>query len=221
MSSRSYNNFLRTLKTFFGYAKKRRWISKELDLIEGIQTRKEILKPVEIFGPDEVEKLLVACNSELSPCLALVAFAGVRMEEILRMTWEDVYRRKGFIEIEAQKAKTARRRLVPISPNLADWLAVSDKSHGALWPWSKAYLFEVIPNVAKTASVRWKRNALRHSFISYRLALTQNKNQVAEEAGNSPRMIDIHYRELVTPDQAKEWFGVYPSKTLPIEMEAA
>jgi hypothetical protein len=32
------------------------------------------------------------------------------------MTWEDVYRRKGFVEIEAQKAKTARRRLVPMGP---------------------------------------------------------------------------------------------------------
>jgi integrase len=217
LAPRSYNNFLRTLKTFLGYAKTRRWISKELDLTEGMTPRKEILKPVEIFEPSEVEKLLIACNTELSACLALAAFAGVRMEEILRMTWEDVYRRKGFVEIEAQKAKTARRRLVPISPNLANWLALSDAPKGPLWPWSKAYLFEAIPNAAKSADVRWKRNALRHSFISYRLAITQNKNQVAEEAGNSSRMIDSHYRELVTPEQAKAWFEVFPPIPVPIE----
>ena len=133
------------------------------------------------------------------------------MEEILRMTWEDVYRRKGFVEIEAQKAKTARRRLVPISSNLTDWLALAGKTNGRLWPWSKAYLFEAIPNAARVADINWKRNALRHSFISYRLALTQNKHQVAEEAGNSPRMIDAHYRELVTPEQAENWFNVQPN----------
>ena len=210
-AARSYNNFIRTLKTFFGYSQTRGWISKQLDLLEGIEDRKETQKPVEIFEPWEMQELLAACAPELAACLALAGFAGVRMEEILRMTWEDVYRRKGFVEIEAQKAKTARRRLVPISPNLADWLAVAGKTKGRLWPWSKAYLFEAIPNAAREAEIRWKRNALRHSFISYRLALTQNKHQVAEEAGNSPRMIDSHYRELVTPEQAQEWFNVFPS----------
>ena len=35
----------------------------------------------------------------------------------------------------------------------------------------------------------WKHNALRHSFISYRVAQTQNVAQVALEAGNSPRVV--------------------------------
>lgn len=54
----------------------------------------------------------------------------------------------------------------------------------------------------------WKRNGLRHSFISYRVAETQNVAQVALEAGNSPQMIFKHYRELVTPKAAKEWFSI-------------
>ena len=49
----------------------------------------------------------------------------------------------------------------------------------------------------------WKHNALRHSFISYRVAQTQNVAQVALEAGNSPGMIFKHYHELVRPDAAK------------------
>lgn len=56
----------------------------------------------------------------------------------------------------------------------------------------------------------WKHNALRHSFISYRVAQTQNVAQVALEAGNSPQMIFHHYRELVQPNQAKAWFGIAP-----------
>jgi hypothetical protein len=54
----------------------------------------------------------------------------------------------------------------------------------------------------------WKHNALRHSFISYRVADIQNVAQVALEAGNSPQMIFKHYRELVRPAEAKAWFGL-------------
>ena len=56
---------------------------------------------------------------------------------------------------------------------------------------------------AKFKPVKWKKNALRHSFISYRVADTQNVAQVALEAGNSPAIIFAHYRELVRPAEAK------------------
>ena len=57
----------------------------------------------------------------------------------------------------------------------------------------------------------WKHNALRHSFISYRVAQIQNVAQVALEAGNSPRMVFSNYRELVRPVDAEKWFGVTPA----------
>ena len=71
-----------------------------------------------------------------------------------------------------------------------------------------------VPPGAETAEIEgwepfaWKHNALRHSFISYRLAAVQNTAQVALEAGNSPQMIFRHYRELVRPVEAEKWFGV-------------
>ena len=57
----------------------------------------------------------------------------------------------------------------------------------------------------------WKHNALRHSFISYRVAETQDVAKVSLEAGNSPQMIFKHYRELVRPDAAKAWFALMPA----------
>lgn len=56
----------------------------------------------------------------------------------------------------------------------------------------------------------WKHNALRHSFISYRVAETQDVAKVSLEAGNSPQMIFKHYRELVQPKEAKAWFAIAP-----------
>ncbi len=57
---------------------------------------------------------------------------------------------------------------------------------------------------ADVTEFRWKHNAPRRSFISYRVA------QVALEAGNSPQMILRHYRELVRPMHAAKWFSIVP-----------
>jgi hypothetical protein len=65
---------------------------------------------------------------------------------------------------------------------------------------------------ADTAKIKWKQNALRHSFISYRLAEIQDVNRVALEAGNSSQMIFRHYRELATPQQARTWFAITPEQ---------
>ena len=56
----------------------------------------------------------------------------------------------------------------------------------------------------------WRQNALRHSFISYRVALTGDVARTALEAGNSPKMIFRHYREIVDEEAAKAWFAITP-----------
>jgi integrase len=210
LSPRSYNNFLRTMRTFLTFAQNHGWLSKEVDLLARVEKRSEKRAPVEIFTPSEITALLKSASRELVPCFALAAFAGLRAEEILRLDWADVQRRTGFIEVAAHKAKTAARRIVSISDNLACWLAIAPCNAERVWQHSKAYFFEAIRNAASDAKIKWKHNALRHSFISYRLAEIQDVNRVALEAGNSPQMIFRHYRELATPEQARTWFSIVP-----------
>ncbi len=62
----------------------------------------------------------------------------------------------------------------------------------------------------KTVEFVWKPNALRHSYASYRLAEIKDAARVALEMGNSPSMLFRNYRELVTEEQAKQWFSVMP-----------
>ena len=49
-----------------------------------------------------------------------------------------------------------------------------------------------------------------HSYISYRVAQTQNVAQTALEAGNTPKIIFSNYRELVKPADAVKWFAIEP-----------
>jgi integrase len=186
LSPRSHNNFLRALRTFFKFAQKHGWLSKEIDLLERVEGRTEKRTPVEIFTPPELAAILGSASQEVAPCIALAAFAGLRSAEILRLDWSDTERRPGFVEVGADKAKTATRRIVPLSDNLAQWLAIAPRNGDRIWPHSKDRFFKAMIRAARKAEMAWKQNALRHSFISYRLAEIQDVNRVALEAGNSP-----------------------------------
>jgi integrase len=187
-------------------------LSKEAGLIARVEKRREKPTPVTIFTPPELAALLKHASASVVPCVALSAFAGLRAEEIMRLDWQDVERRPGFIEVAAHKAKTATRRIVPVSDNLAQCLAIAPRNGERVWPNSKPWYFEALRNAADNAGVKWKTNALRHSFISYRLAEIQDVNRVALEAGNSPQLIFRHYRELATPQQARTWFAIAPEQ---------
>lgn len=223
LSACSHNNFHRTLRTFFAFSQKRGWLSKETDLLSCVEKRSEKRFPVEVFTPSQLGALLENASPHLAPAIALSAFAGLRSEEILRLEWSDIERRPGFIEVAAHKAKTATRRIVPITGNLARWLAAAPRSCTRVWPHSKDPFFKAMRKAADSAKITWKHNVLRHSFISYRLALVQDVNRVALEAGTSPAMIFRHYRELATPEQAHTWFAIAPSVTpnvIPISVGA-
>jgi integrase len=211
LSSRSHNNFLRTLRTFFRFAQRHGWLSKEVDLLERVEKRSEKPTPVEIFTSKQLAEIFGNASPEIAPCIALSAFAGLRSAEILRLEWSDIERRPGFIEVAAHKAKTATRRIVPITENLALWLAIAPRDGSHVWPHTKDRFFKTMIRAARNAKIKWKQNALRHSWISYRLAEIQDVNRVALEAGNSPQVIFRHYRELATPVQAGTWFSIKPA----------
>jgi hypothetical protein len=67
-----------------------------------------------------------------------------------------------------------------------------------------------IAKVVKASGVKWKRNALRHSFGSYRMEQTKNEGQVALEMGNSPKIVKDHYFEIVDERAAREYWNIKP-----------
>ena len=74
--------------------------------------------------------------------------------------------------------------------------------------------------LGEKSGVGWRQNALRHSFASYRLAETPDAAKVALEMGNTPDKLFRHYRELVTPEAAKEWFAIMPPAEIDVTQVA-
>lgn len=224
---RTVKNFRSNASQLFKFAESRGYIARGENPVlqtEGIKNKSD--EAIEIYTPEEITRLLNAAPDWFKPVLALQAFAGLRSAEVARLDWQDINQAKGHIIVAAHKAKTASRRLVPIVPNLAEWLAPFAARKGKIFKHGRAYFHEVQREVAESTKieadkkhhvaavkpVEWKHNALRHSFISYRLAEIQDAAQVALEAGNSPAMIFGHYRELVTKEDAATWFAVAPKQ---------
>jgi integrase len=219
VTGRSRNNFRRAIGTLINFAVSRGYLVKGTVEIEDVAQAREDKGEIEIFRPEEMAAVLKIADERLIPFLAIGAFAGLRHAELQRLDWAEVRMDDGFIEVKANKAKTASRRLVPIQANLKRWLKPYRKASGHICDYVNTSnqidkLAELVDQKLKekdsTAAFTWKRNALRHSYISYRVAETQDVAKVSLEAGNSPQMIFQHYRELVRPEAAKAWFSIKP-----------
>ncbi len=207
-SAQGYSDFRNRIYQLFQFAVARGYASD--NPAAGLERLKVKRGAIEIYSPEEISKLLAASTPEFLPCVALGAFAGLRSAEVERMQWSDIDLAGRHITVGADQAKTGSRRIVPINDALAGWLADYAERKGLVWLGTHDAFYDCQQETATAAGVAWKANALRHSYISYRVADTQNVNQVALECGNSPAMIFKHYRELVKPDAAKKWFFIKP-----------
>jgi integrase len=143
--------------------------------------------------------------------LAIGAFAGLRDAEIKRLDWGEIDLTRGFIDVKAAKAKSARRRVVEMQPNLAEWLNPYSEMTGRLVPEGHRSTLEKVREAAKLTG--WRKNGLRHSFASYRLAAIHDAPRVAAELGHtSPAMLYNTYRDVVRPEDAKVYWKIAPKE---------
>jgi integrase len=210
---RARNNFRGSIITLFHFARKHGHLPKgQPTEADDIAKAKDFGAQIGILRPAELALILRQAPERIRLFLALGAFTGMRSSEILRLDWKDVNFERSFITISPEKAKTATRRLVPTQPNLMRWLAPYRKHTGAVFKTprdaGRAIAF------AKDCHVKWPNNALRHSYATYRLAVTADAARVALEMGNSPQKLMTNYRELADEKEGQEWFGIFPDQPL-------
>ena len=218
-SGRTKNNYRMALLTLFSYARDKKHLPRGEKTEAEFATRFDDKGgDIGIYTPEQFRTLLENIEDRFVPFIALGGFAGLRTIEILRLEWKDVWFDKGVIEVGKDKAKTATRRLAPIVPALEAWLKPRAKT-GPILPGIRdefhfTKLFKDATSKLLDAQgerlVTLVHNGLRHSFCSYRLAVTKSAAQVSLEAGNSPKMLFENYRELVTEKAAQEYFGILP-----------
>jgi integrase len=204
------NSVHRCVKVFFTFAKARGYIpASEATAAEMLSLAKEVDTTTEIFQPAQMRQLLEAAPPDVLALLVIGGFAGLRVAEIGRLEWSAVDLERRIIMLRADQAKTASRRIVPISDNMAAWLLPLSRTGKVI---TNRKIPIVTTALSKKLGIPWPHNGLRHSYISYRLAVAKDAAKVALEAGNSPDIIFKHYRELVTEQEANQWFSIMPPK---------
>jgi integrase len=205
------NTYRLRLGTLFAFGLTRRWCTE--NPVAHTARAKQTDGDIEILSVAQTAQLLEAASKETLPFWAIGAFAGLRRSEIERLDWAQVDFESALIEVKARHSKTARRRLVTMRPNLRAWLAPY-RAHrrGPVCPVNLRLRLEADRDRAGLRQ-NWPTNALRHSFGSYHLAYFKDAAALALQMGNSPDMIFRHYREVVRPRVAKNYWQIKPART--------
>ena len=221
-SRRTRSNYRNALLQLFRFARSKRYLTKnEPTVLEEVFVAQPKDTEIQIYTVEELTRLLAHAPRRLIPYLVLGAFAGLRSQETMRLEWRDIRFGQNVIEVSAAKSKTASRRLVPIVPVLKEWLLPLKRDSGRIMEYrhnaalSRARIKFCDSGIhvrGRKQKFEWKNNALRHSYASYRLADVKDAARVALEMGNSPSMLFRNYRELVTEQQAHEWFALTPAQ---------
>lgn len=135
----------RAVRALFNYAMKRGYMD-EPPTKRATAIASQIPDEISVLSPAEAQEIMrraMQMEPQLVPYLAIGIFAGLRPEnELGRLDWSNINLKSHKIIVEAKNAKTKKKRLVPISENLAAWL-------------------ETVPETERAGKIYYYRRALR------------------------------------------------------------
>jgi integrase len=229
----SANNDRRALSSFFSWCQDRDYCG--VNPCAKVRPAKADQGEPEVLTPDEASRVLHVTQhfkeGRLLPYITLALFAGVRPTELARLTWNDVDTSERTITITGKAAKLRQRRVVELPENAVEWLRPLAAVHAPICPANFRRDFDAVKvlsgfgNGTTLARLRrgeregvntskplreWTPDVLRHTAISYHLAKYQHEGKTATWAGNSPTIVQRHYKGVVTPKDAEAFWNLYP-----------
>lgn len=209
-AAKGYNHFMSTLNTLRNWAAKKGYYVGDRNPFF-FEKRIEDAPEVGILTVEAARDYLGASMRvpEVAAISVLVLLCGMRTSEALASTWDHVHLDEDpvIVEVSAQSAKKRQRRMIELQPNAAAWLRLAKERGGRL-----AMVDEMYYRAKREALPEIPANGLRHSFCSYHLAHFKNIALTAHFAGNSPAMIEKHYKELVRPRVAAKFWEIWAGR---------
>lgn len=211
-SASYYNSALAVIAPAFSWAVKQQTLDKSpFDFVE--RRKVAASEGVDVFSPEEAERLVRVSRAHgaLLP-FAILLFAGVRPEELKKLTWQDIRIQADgqmLLHIRPSVAKTRSVRLVRVREPLRSLMAshLTEAPEGSLVPRGWERLSKAVRAEAKLQN---RSDAARHSFASYSLAAGESIEAVRADMGHSrgSDMLFKHYRAAVTPESAAQFWSI-------------
>jgi site-specific recombinase XerD len=177
------------------------------------------------FTPLQAEAWLRACETaecrRLKGWAVLSTLCGLRPEnEAPRLLWSEIKLDAGTLRVLGTK-RGQKPRVIKLQPGALAWLK-SVKQDGE--PTPGFYKRHLRVRAVETANellakhhptekpIVWEEDIQRHTYASYRLGQGTDVQTVADEMGNSPRVIYGFYRNPPDPAAIPEFWKIFPSE---------
>ncbi len=151
-------------------------------------------------------KLMVAVrdyrDGQAVPYFVLGLFGGLRPTEITRLSWDDIDFARNRVDLKPEVAKTGEHRFVSLTPNMIAWL---EPHRLKRTPFKLAEtVFERVRN-----GITWPPDVMRHTAVSNYL-VGHTDREATERHGHSMTVMLKHYRDRVSPEDAKAFWDITP-----------
>ena len=190
---------------------------------------------IQIMTPKETEANINAIRPEFKPLYALMAFAGIRPEELIYdksdknaksdcFKFSDIDFERKRIIVRASVAKTRETRIITGLANIWPWLEPI-KGWKTIYP-SEMTMLRPVGKRTTTKNVyqQWiqskktlpypiPQDALRHSFASYAYHVFGVEKAV-EILGHDYKVYKKFYKAVATEEDSKAYFSIVPDSML-------
>jgi integrase len=233
ISAKTANRFREVLHRAFAYAIKERGYTgpdgAKSNPVAAVGRRQEPAPTIRFLRLSEVQDQLIAFQDSptLQALVATLIYAGLRREEALWLTVDDVDLEKRLIYVRAKsingehwQPKTKRNRVVPISSALQEILATYTPQRSELWffpsprgrRWDPDNFSQDLREINRAHSLNWSCLDFRHTFGSQLAQKGESLYKIAELMGNSPEICRRHYAALM-PEKMHDVVEFCPTNT--------
>ena len=145
---------------------------EDIKLLRETLARELILNETRLLKSSGLERHTITkrllCLRELGHMMEFYLYTGLRVSELVRLSWEDVRLSEGVVHV--REAKDKEERLVPMAPRLAERIEeMGPRDMGPIFNYSSGHVSRMFKRLARSAGLDESRTlkGLRHSFGTY------------------------------------------------------
>jgi integrase len=217
IAPKTANRTREVLHVMFGYAiRQHGFRARDLRFpnpADGVPRRPEADPEIRFLAADQIDEQLqaLAHHPLIQTMVACYIYAGLRREEAMWLTHDDVSLDDGMIRIrqktiagESWCPKTRRNRRVPISSALRSYLEAFEPAGTTPWffpspqlcRWNPDNFSQSLRKINEQHGLPWSCLDYRHTFGSHLAMKGESLYKISELMGNSPEICRRHYAAL-------------------------
>ncbi len=200
----------------FNFGIRRGWCScNPITLIDVPQPREKRIRSLSMKELIRLVKTaLLPEHLPCAPAFGLMLWAGIRPNEMERLTWGNIIPKDNVIEIQPQHSKTGGHRQVTLQPALKSWLRRVSTYTFATAPIAPRAWDRRWRELRRCAGfTEWQADILRHTFASYHLKHFRDLSALQIEMGHATtQLLRTRYLALngITEKAAQDFWTNLP-----------